>query len=168
MFSISRTRLLAGAATLALTATLGATPGIAQETATMDVSATVAQDCSLTVQGPLAFGDIVPGDEGSASSSFTVDCASGGEVNIEISDGGHHDGSNRRMITETTAGDDAFLPYLLNDADSVAWNGPRTESVGVDAIQFVVNGIVSGSDTGGAALGEYTDQVTISLTFNGS
>lgn len=164
MLTISRTRLLAGAATLALTASLGVTPGLAQETATMDVTATVAESCTVTVDGALSFGSIDRGQDGNASSSFTVDCASGGSVNIEVGQGGNHDGSFRHMAI---AGTTNLLKYDLTNPELGQW-ALHTVNLTGDPTTFVVDGFISAADTTSAAVGDYSDQVEITLTFNGS
>lgn len=88
MFTIPRTRLLAGAATLALTASLGATPGLAQETAigTMQVTASVDQSCEVTSDGPINFPAPTSGGSSVGASAFTVNCTADDTVQVVLTE----------------------------------------------------------------------------------
>lgn len=165
MSTISRTRLLAGAATLALTASLGAASGLAQQTNSdsMLVTAEVNQSCTVTSAGDLAFGPIDPGgDTATANSTFTVDCDFPGDVSVVVGNGENHNGTFRQM--ESLEGN--FLRYQLFDSTGAQWNGSKPVTIDSTLTStFTVDGAIGSSLSSGTPVGEYSDQVSIDVTF---
>lgn len=170
MLTISRTRLLTGAAALALTTSLGATPGLTQETdsATMNVSASVAQECTVASNGDLVFGivDLDNLASETADATFTVNCTLAGSVDIDISRG--NTGSLPRRMWLDGNDVNTWISYdLFEGAGGATWDSTVSKSVGSGDTTFNVHGALTGTTSSELVVGDYSDTVTITVTFNG-
>jgi len=164
MRTITRPRLLTGAAALALTAALGASPGHAgSDSGTMNVSASVAQSCTMGTVGDLDFGQFTPGNEVNTSTTFVVNCDFGGSVDIEVGPGTH--GSVPRKITNTTDGTKITYTLFQEDESTVWGDNVETRTVTAGDNPFDIFGNINSSNSGTATVGTYSDEVTITVTF---
>lgn len=163
-----------GRATMVLSAGLAfalSTPAAAAttQTATMGVSATVADNCSITAT-PVAFGtvDVTSGTAATAQGGITVKCTVGTSWSATASLGTHASGSTRRMALSSDPTKlltyelfrDAGLSNTWTSDSSGAATGSGTGSN--DSISIYAR-VPTGQQT--AALGAYADSVTVTVTY---
>jgi len=162
-----------GRATMVLSAGLAfavSTPAAAAtQTATMGVSATVADNCSLTTT-PVAFGsvDVTSGTAATAQGGITVKCTVGTSWSATASLGSNASGSTRRMAKTTDP--TKLLTYeLFRDSGlSNAWTNDSSGAVtgsgaGANDSITIYARVPTGQQT--AALGAYADSVTVTVTY---
>lgn len=162
-----------GRATMVLSAgvafALSAPAAAETKTATMGVSATVADNCSITAT-PVAFGtvDVTSGSAATAQGGITVKCTMGTSWSATASLGGNASGSTRRMAHTTDP--TKLLSYeLFRDSGlSNAWTNDSGGAVtgsgtGADDSVTIYARVPTGQQT--AALGAYADSVTVTVTY---
>jgi spore coat protein U-like protein len=163
-----RARLLLGAAAFATGALLNGSSGFAATaTGNMTVQASVVQTCTLGTIGTLNFGNYSHPTAANAQTNFVVNCSSAGSVDIEFSLGQNSTGAGIRRMKRGT-GADAFIRYNLhnNGTGTDPWNTPKAKTVNIGPNTMTVFGtILSSEQTGTPPAGEYTDSVTITVTF---
>jgi spore coat protein U-like protein len=137
----------------------------AQDTGTLSVTATVKSNCDVT-GGTLAFGDYVSGQTSNADAVGTIQIANcpNGTVKLELDGGGSGNTTDRRM----TSGTNSLRYQLFRDVGrTLPW------ATGTDALNTTLpvtspfNIAIYGRIPGAQALqpGNYTDNVTITMTF---
>lgn len=143
----------------------------ATATANVTVSATVANNCTIT-GGALAFGAYDPlvtnaTDAKDGSGTFTVACTKGASgVTIDLGQGQNYS-SGRQMI----AGSDAVSYQLYSDSGRTSiWgstSGGATVAVAAPTSKAPVTHTVYGRITGGqdVAAGSYADTVVATVNF---
>ena len=95
MRTTSRVAFLLASTALVATAVAPADAG-AQEV--LNVSATVADACTVSAGGTLDFGEYLPGGGSkSSTATFTVNCVTPSDVNIGLGAGNNYDGTYLRM-----------------------------------------------------------------------
>jgi spore coat protein U-like protein len=159
------------AAVFALSATV--TPAVhAQTSATIAVSATVAQACLISA-GPLAFGSY-SGAALTGSTTITLTCTAGAPVTILLNEGvnaptGTPQSSPVRRM-KSTSDPTQLLSYQLYIAapGTTVWGNTLASgkpTTGQGAPEFhTVFGLIPGSQFGATA-GVYADTVTASFSF---
>lgn len=138
----------------------------AQATTELQIRATVASTCDVSVLGgsALDFGTIASTATNSeATAQFQVTCTNGTPYNVALDLGDNDDGSSRRMISGSN-----YLPYGLYR--SVGTSQPWT-----DQLSQVYSGTGTGSNqsipvyghlpSANVPAGAYADTVTATLTY---
>jgi spore coat protein U-like protein len=159
----SDSRFLVGGLALALVALPGSA-ALAQDTATLNVSATVAAECELS-GGSLNFGTYSAGEASEADTDFSYTCSEGADITVTLDGGGHEQQGSRAM-----SGDGGTLTYeLYQDAGlSDPW-GIGTDGLEVDdTVGGQTSVPVYGRIPSGQQVppGEYSDTVQITLNVN--
>jgi spore coat protein U-like protein len=136
-------------------------------TATLTVTATVAAECTVGA-ATLAFGaySTLGSSNLDQSTSFNVACTSGTSATIGLNLGSNASGSTRRLAN----GGGGFLTYELysDSGRSTVWGNSGGALVNYSASSnaaeaFTVYGRIPGAQN--AAIGSYSDSVTITVTF---
>jgi spore coat protein U-like protein len=142
----------------------------ANQTANLAVSATVANNCTITT-GALVFGSYDPvvanaGTNLEGTGSVTVACTKGAAATIGLGSGANGSSGSRRLADGARAN---FLDYELfqNEGYSTVWSEANTRATGAapskDARSFTVYGrINSGQDV---PAGSYGDTVLATVNF---
>jgi len=159
-------RTMLGVAVIAALA--GAQDQVEAATATLEVSATVANACTVE-SGSLAFGTYQAGPQAPSlegSGVFNVQCTSPASVEIKL-DGGLNEGAGGGARAMKGPGN-SYLNYaLLEGVSPLAF--PWDPGLGIvhpvdsGANEIVVNGVIDAGQT--AQAGEYSDTVQITMTF---
>jgi spore coat protein U-like protein len=153
----------------AIAALASAQDEVAAATATLEVSATVANACTVE-SGSLDFGAYHAGPQAPSlegSGGFNVQCTSPASVDIKL-DGGLNEGAGGDARAMKGPGN-SYLNYALFEGASpfaFPWD-PGLEiayPVNSGANEVVVNGVIAAGQT--AQAGEYSDTVQITMTFN--
>lgn len=163
--SLTVAAAIAGAAGLLVARTAAATA-----TATIAVSATVSAMCTISAN-PLAFGPYDPVVANASTNldqagSLSVACTKGTSAPISLNLGTHASGTTRRMQNGTTATE--FLTYEIytTAGRTVVWNTANTVTYTAAskaaATVNVYGRVPSNQDV---AIGNYTDSVTATITF---
>lgn len=142
------------------------------KTTTMGVSATVADNCTLSASS-VAFGniDVTSGSAATATGGITVKCTNGTSWSATASVGG---GSGASVATrKMTHGTDATktLNYVLytDSGRSTVWgNGTSGSAItdtgtGSDQAKTIYASVPTGQHA--ATLGSYSDSVTVTVTY---
>lgn len=147
----------------------------ATSTTTFEVTATVADSCSVTATS-LAFGSITPVDNANidATSTVSVTCSNGTAYEIRLDDGVHSSDltvATRRMSDGGLLSAEDFLSYqLYSDAGrSVIWG----ETTLVNVVTATGNGSLQGNTVYGriplgqqsAPTGLYSDTINVTVSF---
>lgn len=151
-----------------------AVPAQAEQTANLEVSATVAANCTITTEA-LDFGSYDPivtnkSTPLSGSGSVKVTCTNGSPVTITLgqgsnADSGSTDAAPARRMTNGTA----FLSYALFSDSGLATVWGNTEGTGVDdegtgvEETLTVYGEVAANQN--VPTGNYADTVLATVTF---
>lgn len=143
------------------------------QTATLNVSATVASVCQLSAPGNIAFGTVQSGATANAQGSVTVTCNKGAVVSGTTTSA-NASGTQKRMLLGTSD----YLDYQVWQPDLAAlgacaatqtdWTGALTmtslwSGTGGPRVIPICARTTPGS---GNAAGPYTDTLTVSITFS--
>lgn len=136
-----------------------------EDTATMAVTTSIAQSCTLNNVIDLSFPAYVPsGGTKDGQTTFDLDCSVAGTVQVDISNGFNHNGSFRGM-----AGPGRLDYRLYSDAGhNDAWLAPKPVTINTGGLTETVGvfGVIFDNPTNQAQpAGSYSDQVTITATF---
>jgi spore coat protein U-like protein len=160
----SHFRFVAGGLALAAVAIAGRTT-LAQETATLSVSAQVAETCTL-IGGSLDFGSYT-GDAKEGEGSFSYECTSGANISLSLGSGSHSEGNGIRGMLS----DGNLLQYrLFSDAGRQnVWgeNGDAflTQAQSSTQQTVPVYGLIDGGQD--VPPGAYSDTALITLNIDG-
>jgi spore coat protein U-like protein len=145
-------------------------------TGSMDVSATIESSCSVSAS-PMAFGIVLPGVSKDTTAVVTAKCTAGTAYTLDLGDGLYHittggtGGQYRRQMASAAN----RLPYVIYidstrateiAATAVALNNLLTTTVGNAVDQPVtIYGRVIGAESTAMPAGDYTDTVTVTISF---
>jgi spore coat protein U-like protein len=159
----SDSRFLTGGLALALVALPGSAT-LAQETATLNVSATVQATCELQ-GGSLNFGTYSAAEASEAQTEFGYTCTEGANITVTLDGGGNLTEGSRAM----SGGGGTLLYGLFKDP-------ARADAWGIATDGLVVSGTAPGPQTvtvygripadQQVSPGEYSDTVQITLNVN--
>lgn len=138
----------------------------AVEEGTLDVTATVIAQCTVTT-APIAFGQISPLQAASATGSISISCDADNALDgVTLNGGSNEDTGARRMASVGN-----YIPYTISvnaaevavggdikDDFTLAGSGPYEDSV--DVLGTIA---VTGTPR---ALGEYSDTITVTLQYS--
>ena len=171
-FNQSKIKLAVVSAIVAGSMGLSATSYAATTTATMTVSATVANSCSISV-GAMDFGayDQTATESLKATADVTSTCTLGGATTITISQGNTtvNDSSETSPLRQMTDGGSQFLNYNLYTDSTLASVWGNTIGTGAavtatgSAVTTTVYGEIDPAQSVGAA--SFSDSVTVTLTY---
>ena len=151
-------RTLLGAAAFAALA--AAAPAAAQ-TATFQVTASVARVCSISAT-PVAFGAYDPNQATptDTTGTITVQCTRGESYRVALDDGLH---TGRRMQNGSDATE--FLPYqLYSDSNRTqVWTTPATSTTAASRAPVTLTVYARIAANVDATVGAYSDTVTASV-----
>lgn len=136
-------------------------------------TATVLPACRALTISPLAFGDYHPaGADIAASASFSVQCSASTPVSVSLDNGTTAGSSIAARRLADGRGNTLNYQLYTSASRSAVWGDGTAGSTAVVAsglglastMQFVVHGLIpAGQST--AVPGQYTDSVTITLTY---
>jgi spore coat protein U-like protein len=149
------------------------------DTATINVTASIEETCSVGNGGTIALGTLSMIDDDGAqttddsvtSSTFSAICTNGTAAPKFAYSSGNEDGGNFRLIGATD--DDVFITYTLHQ-DSTATEGAVTHAAENDHPDFTANGVsqdlplsvkVAPSAKAGKLAQSYSDTITITVSF---
>lgn len=149
-----------------------AVPARAEQTANLEVSATVAANCTITTEA-LSFGsyDPIVANKSTAltgSGSVKVTCTNGSPVTITLGQGSNADaGSTDAAPARRMTNGAAFLAYALFSAPEVVWGntegtGVADEGTGVEETLTVYGEVAANQNV---PTGSYADTVLATVTF---
>jgi len=149
--------------------------GAGSTTATFTVQATVVSACTSVNATNLIFGNIVPGQSGTGTSTISVTCASGTPYTVDLDNGLLYQGGAIGLRNMVLDANNAIEYSIFKDASHTAvWgsgvlNGTATTGVGTGSAQAIsAYGIAFGQNTYTglpANAGNYTDTITVTLSF---
>ena len=140
----------------------------AVEEGTLDITATVIAQCTVTTT-PVAFGEISPTQAATATGSITIHCDDDNTLDSVTLDGGNNESGGTRQMTDNAT---HHVPYTLSvDGSSVAPDGDVAGSFtfpGSAPFEASVNvqGTIAAVPAPGREVGEYSDAVTITVTYS--
>jgi spore coat protein U-like protein len=133
----------------------------------LNVTATIDDFCELGTMGDVAFGTLTPGTGTDATANGAVEwrCSNGTNADINIDNGGNGD---RTMDHATTA---STLAYQLfkDAARTQVWSDSGTDlsvtgaGIGPGFASEVVYGRILAGDVDAAEVGDYDDQVDVTI-----
>lgn len=168
MFFHHRARLLLGVAAVSISALLHSNPGFAETvTGTLNVTASVQQDCELGTISTLDFDVYEPGQPNVAQADIVVNCNTDGTVTVDLDDGQNSTTAGQRAMKQQN-GSDALIRYQIytTSTRNDPWTEPRAVPVtGGDDIQVTAFGAILHTLTTSAPPGEYSDSVTVTVSF---
>lgn len=140
----------------------------AVETGTLNVTATVIAQCTVTTS-PVAFGEISPTQAATATGSITISCDADNTLDGVVLDGGANELTGARRMKDSGTN---YIPYTLTvpvgglvdvNEDIVGdflltGTGPYVDTV-------TVTGNIAATGTA-RALGSYSDAVTVTLNYS--
>ncbi len=131
--------------------------GIAGDTATVSVSATVVGTCKFLTGGSISFtlDPSVGGNVNGTVTQPTFWCTKGASYNITDDDGLYESGTTHRMKHETLT---EYIPYSFTYTATGTGNGPS------NPITMNISSTVLASDYLNASAGSYSDTVTLTIT----
>ncbi len=131
--------------------------GIARDTATVSVSATVVGTCKFIIGGNISFtlDPSVGGDVDGTVTQPTFWCTKGASYTISDDDGLYESGTTHRMKHDTLV---EYIPYSFTYTASGTGNGPS------DPITMNITSQVLETDYLNASSGNYSDTVTLTIT----
>ena len=148
-------KILMALIAVALVAMAGA--AMAQDTATVAVSATVVGTCKFATGGSIPFGNLDPSvgtDQTPAVTQPTFWCTKGAGYTITDDDGVNKSGTTHQMkhasLTE-------YIPYSFTYTASGTGAGPGS------VLTMDIASSVKGTDYQNASAGSYTDTVTLTI-----
>jgi len=141
---------------VALVAMAGA--AMAQDTATVAVSATVVGTCKFTAGGTIPFGNLDPSigtNQTPAVSQPTFWCTKGASYTITDDDGLYASGTNLNRMKHGTLAE--YIPYSFTYLATGTGAGPGS------VLTMNIASTVLGSDYLNASAGTYSDTVTLTI-----
>ena len=170
----NKLRLIAAGALLAAGLPTGAYAQVTSpQTATLNVSATVASICQLSAPGNIAFGTIQAGTPANAAGSVTVTCNRGATISATTTSA-NASGSQKRMLS----GVSEYLDYQVWQPNLASLGGCATTQTDWTApLAMTTLWSASGgpriipvcattAPSNTNAAGTYNDTLTISVTFS--
>ncbi|GAA6203154.1 spore coat protein U domain-containing protein [Aquicoccus sp. SU-CL01552] len=152
---------------LSTAAFLTATAQAAVEEGTLNVTATVIAQCTVTTSA-VAFGEISPTQAASATGSISISCDDDNTLSSVILDGGSYESGGTRQMSD---GGTEYIPYTLavggspvavngdiGSSFTLAGTGPYSDSVDID-------GAIGSVAAPGRELGSYSDSITVTVTY---
>src|SRR5262249_25524178 len=143
---------------------------LADDTANLTVTATVAPTCKLTTGPTLAFGNVNPLGNTDAQGDITWVCANGFNTSIKLGAGGS--GSIGARTMAKVGGTLAYQLYTDSARTTVFGDGTGGSStVAVSGTGYAtpanvtVYGRVLAAAAGAAPVGSYTDTVVVTIVF---
>ncbi len=130
--------------------------GVAGDTATVSVSATVVGTCKFTSGGSISFtlDPSVGGNVNGTVTQPTFWCTKGASYNITDDDGLYESGTTHRMKHETLT---EYIPYSFTYTATGTGNGPS------NSITMNISSTVLALDYLNASAGSYSDTVTLTI-----
>jgi spore coat protein U-like protein len=158
---------------VALQGLISTPQGLAGDSATVNVTATVLGHCKFIPNSPtttLAFGNLDPLAPSDVTKTTSVDfkCSKGVTYTIKANDGSNADGSTNRMTNGTD-----FIPYTFcytTDATPITPCNSDTSPFtgtglgGGTTVTLRISGTVLGDDYINVSPGSYSDQVRVDIT----
>ena len=158
---------------VALQGLISTPQGLAGDSATVNVTATVLGHCKFIPNSPtttLAFGNLDPtvGTNKDATTSLNFKCSKGVTYTIQANDGSNADGPTNRMTNGTD-----FIPYTFcytTDTTPITPCNSDTSPVtgtglgGGTTVTLNISGTVLGADYINVSPGSYSDTVTVTLS----
>jgi spore coat protein U-like protein len=146
---------------------------LADDTANLTVSATVAPTCKLTTGPTLSFGTVNPLANNDAQGNIQWVCTNGFNTAIKLGAGSTAGGTiSNRLMSDGGTGKLAYQLYTDSARTTVFGDGTAGSStVAVSGAGYAspanvtVYGRVLGSAAGAATAGSYTDTVLVTITF---
>jgi spore coat protein U domain-containing protein, fimbrial subunit CupE1/2/3/6 len=134
---------------------------------TMGVSASVATACSVSVSGPLAFGQVNVGAVTDATSTVTVTCTNGGTYDVGLNFGLNASPATQRNLIGTNLA--TLLTYgLFSDSShGVPWGN----TVSTDTVHSTGSGAAQAITVYGRmpsqvlTVDSYSDTVAVTVTY---
>jgi len=149
-------KILMALIAVALVAMAGA--AMAQDTATVAVSATVVGTCKFATGGSIPFGNLDPSvgtDQTPAVTQPTFWCTKGASYTISDDDGLYESGANLNRMKHGTLAE--YIPYSFTYTASGTGAGPGS------VLTMDIASSVKGTDYQNASAGSYTDTVTLTI-----
>ncbi|TDE35571.1 hypothetical protein E1B25_16565 [Antarcticimicrobium sediminis] len=157
---------LSTAVFLTATVLLPATAHAAVEEGTLNVTATVIAQCTVTTSA-VAFGEISPTQAASATGSISISCDADNTLSSVVLDGGSNESAGTRQMSDGTN----YIPYTLAvSGSSVAVDGDISSSFtltggGPYADSADIDGAIA-SVGSARVLGSYSDDITVTVTYS--
>jgi len=142
---------------------------LADDTANLTVTATVAPSCQLTSAPTLGFGTLTPLANNDAQANITWACTSGFNTVIKLGGGGSGSISGRTMLSGATPL--AYQLYTSAARTTVFGDGTTGNTMAVAGAGYsnpgttTVYGRVLQANAGAAPAGAYSDTVQITIVF---
>ena len=165
-------RGLAVGATLAFGATAAFAQVTSPQTATLNVSATVASVCQLSAPSDISFGSVQAGVTANAAGSVTIACNKGATVSASVTSANALLTQKRMQLGPDYLDYQVWQPDLAAPATCAASQTDWTGSLGMSSL-WAANGgpriiAICATTTPSNALpaGLYTDVLTVSVSFS--
>ncbi|MGB9629262.1 MAG: spore coat protein U domain-containing protein [Thermodesulfobacteriota bacterium] len=131
--------------------------GLAGDTATVTVSATVVGTCNFKTGGTISFtlDPSVGGNVNGSVSQPTFWCTKGASYTISDDDGLHKSGTTHQMKHATL---EEFIPYSFTYTTTGTGQGKGT------TLTMDISSLVKEADYINASAGSYSDTVTLTIT----
>lgn len=157
---MKKTTLIALIALAAIAVLVPAGNAMANDTATVTVTANVVGTCKFSVAaGAVSFGNLDPSVANDVNGTVVQPqfwCTKGASYTISDDNGANESGTTHRMVHGSTATE--FIPYSFSYTTTGLGNGPQ-DKVTMDIVAQVL-----GTDYAGALAGAYSDTVTLTIT----
>ena len=160
---------IAGMLALLAAPLIGATQvGATTKTATMQVSATVPASCTLST-GAMAFGNLNPSADNTATASVTVNCTAGAIVTLTGDWGSNNTDGYERRFLKSGAGNVLDYSIWLNNSRTVQFT-PSAAAAGTitgngSDQTITLYGFIAQRNLVNVAPAAFTDTVTLTLTY---
>lgn len=132
-------------------------------TANLAINASIASTCAVALSQPGTLTG-APGAVLSVSASVNITCSNGAPYTVSLGNGSNADGSSRRLRHSNAAlTSNNFIPYTISgtQAADTAPSFPGTGSGTAQATTIWIRAAVPAT----AAVGTYSDTVTVSVTY---
>ena len=142
----------------------------ATKTATINVSATVVDNCTIGA-GAMNLGTFDGTNNLTSTSTITVRCSNGTDYTVDLSTGSSGSYANRTLVNGSNSL--VYNLYMAGDFQTIWGNGQNStgrvsdigEGMGT-AINHTVHGRLLASQNQGAIdAGDYTDTITATITY---
>lgn len=154
-------------------------PGMAahaDDTATLDVTASVPKTCKIDSTTDVAFGDVNTDGTDTDTSTGGVEwrCSKNSATVIELDGGGSGDINAREMVHDTLPAEKLSYQLYTDSPGGTVWgDGTDGSTLGItgtgmgagNAATSTVYGRVVGTTAENAAEGDYSDSVTVTVIF---